>query len=351
MKKIGCFLLAFLMLFSVFSCVDADADAPREKAGGIHGASGDFYPSEFLFFDGEEIGFDEFRYYYLNYKNMYLAENASHFDAEGTEEALKEEILNCLRDTYAIRALAKQHGVKLTKKEKAAVQSEIEKAVEAEGGEEAFDKMLASSFMTKDLYTYMMEYSSLYLKLFNTLYSDGGKEAFSEKEFYEYYREHYVAVQEIMIPYKEGETKENHPETQKEAEGIYKKAAAGEDFWALIEAYGKDENMLDFPDGYYFTEGQAESVLWEKSRTLEIGTISEPVAAESGLYIIKRLDLKEGRMRENRETALFGYTDTLGTWHSGAYDEAFEVLYRERGEKIEIKTGEAWNEISTKTVF
>lgn len=351
MKKFLCFLFALFVLLPFSSCEKAEDTAEREKAGGIRSDAGDLYPSRFLVFDGEEIGFDEFRYYYLNYKNMYLAENPEHFNAEGAEDALKEEILNCLRDTYAIRALAKQYKIKLTKAEKKAIQKEVENAIEAEGGNENFDAMLKSSFMTKDLYTYLMEYSALYLKVFNTLYQDGGKEAWSDQEFYEYYREHYVAVQEIMIPYKQGEGKENHPETKKEADKIYAKAAEGEDFWALIESFGKDEAMLDYPDGYYFTEGQAEDVLWKASCDLKIDQISEPIAGEGGLYIIKRLPLKEGRMNENRETALFGYTDTLGTVHTGAYDKAFEELYRARAEKIEVETSEAFENASTKTVF
>ena len=49
------------------------------------------------------------------------------------------------------------------------------------------------------------------------------------------------------------------------------------------EKFGKDENMLDYPDGYYFTKGQAEDALYQASQALEIGGISEPIAAESGL--------------------------------------------------------------------
>jgi hypothetical protein len=339
------------MLLPFSSCEEDLPETEREKVGGIHGSEGDVTPSQILMFDGQEVGFDEFRYYYLNYKNMYLSENPDHFEAEGAEEALKEEIINCLRDTFSIRALAKEHKIKLTKAEKATVKKEIEKAIEAEGGQDNFEAMLESSFMTEDLYTYMMEYSALYLKVFNTLYRDGGKEAWSDKEFFDFYRKHYVAVQEIMIPYQEGESKENHPETKKEADGIYQKAAKGEDFWSLIESYGKDETMLDYPDGYYFTEGQAEDALWNASKSLEINQISEPIPAESGLYIIKRLELKEGRMNENRSTALFGYTDTLGTWHPGAYDEKFEALYQEKGEKIKIEYTEFWDMISTQSVF
>ena len=351
MKKLLCLFLALFMLLPFSSCKKEETAKPREKAGGIRTENGEIYPEAFLVFDGKEIGFDEFRYYYLNYKNMYLAENKDHFEKEGTEEDLKQEILNCLRDSFAIRALAEKHKVSLTKEEKAAVQSEIEKTIEAEGGSENFEKMLAESFMTKDLYTYMMEYSALYLKLFNTLYAEGGKEAWSDQEFYEYYRKHYLAVQQIFIPYESGETKENHPETAKTAQDIYQKAKDGEEFWPLIEKFGKDENMLDYPDGYYFTKGQAEDALYQASQALEIGGISEPIAAESGLYIIKRMELKELRMKENKETTLFGYTDTLGKWNAGAYDEEFGKLYRERADQIKMEYSEYWDAVSTKTVY
>lgn len=350
MKRILSFLLCIVILCSLAAC--KKDDAVRSQIGGIHAKSGDLYPDKFLQFDNTDVGFDLFRYYYLNYKNMHLEEDPDYFEKEGSEENLKKEILNALQDFHAIQFLAAENGVKLNKSDKELVREDIDKTIEFYNGKEAFLTYLEDSFMSEDLYVYMMEYSSLYLKLFNKLYKDGGKKEWSDEKFYSYYKENYLAAQQIFLPYSDkNETKENHPETTKLAEEIHKKATGGEDFWKLLETYGKDEKMPDYPDGYYFTKGQAEDVLYEATAALKENEISKPVQGETGLYIIRRMEMKELRMKENRETTLYGYTDTLGNWNAGAYDNEFQELYKSRAEKIKVVYSDYWNEVSTKTVY
>ncbi len=351
MKRIFALLSALIFLFCGASCNKKEYTYPEEKLGGIRTDAGETYPEAFLTFDGKSVPFDVFRYYYLNYRDEYLKENEKHFESEGAEKALKEEVLACLLDYYAVQFLAKEHGVALEEDEMDAVREEIQQTVDFYGDEESFLKILHESYMSHGLYYKMMEYSSLYLKLFNTLYEDGGKEAWSDEEFYEYYRAHYLAVQQIFIPYEEGESGKHCENTMAKANSVHAEATGGKDFWKLIEAYGKDDTMLDYPDGLYFTEGEAEDVLYEAAKGLAVGEISTPVTAESGIYIIKRMELKELRMQENRSTALFGYYDTLDEWHAGAYDDAFYQLYRERAEKIKVEYSDFWNLVSTESVY
>lgn len=74
---------------------------------------------------------------------------------------------------------------------------------------------------------------------------------------------------------------------------IYARIEAGEDFDALIAEYGEDPGMAQEPasvDGYYVCEN---SETWEQAFTdgamaLEkVGDISEPVASDSGVHIIR----------------------------------------------------------------
>ena len=351
MKRLFALSLAMLLCFTFPSCGQTEYSYPEEKLGGIQTSQGKIYPEPFITFDKTEVSFDMFRYYYLNYRDEYLKEDKDHFKAEGAEDAMKEEVLSCLLDYYAVLFLAKEYKVKLSDEEMDAVREDIQKTIDFYGEEEEFLSVIHESHMSHGLYYKMMEYSSLYLKLFNTLYEDGGKEAWSDEEFYEYYRKNYLALQQIYIPFETGETETNHTETLAKANDVYNKAADGADFWKLIEAHGKDETMLDYPDGFYITKGEAEDALYEAANKLAIGEISKPVVGKSGLYIIKRLELKELRMKENRSTALFGYYDTTDTWHAGAYDSAFQELYRKRAEKIKVDYGTYWDQISSETVY
>ncbi len=349
MKRILSLLLCLITLFPLVAC--EKENRPRPQAGGLHTENGDLYPTTFLTFDQTPVEFDLFRYYYLNYKNMYLEEDAAYFEKDGMQEQLKNEILQVLKDFYAIQFLAKEHKIQLSKEEQKSVQADIDKTIEFYNGKDAFLSFLEESYMTEDLYEYMMEYSALYLKLFNKLYKNDGKMEWDDEEFYEYYEKNYVAAQQIFLPFEQNETKENHPKTAELANSLYEKAINGEDFWELVKTYGKDEKMLDYPDGYYFTKGQAEDVLFEATVALEENGITKPVLGEKGLYIIRRMKMKPLRMDENRETALYGYTDTMNEWHAGAYDTEFQELYKARAEKIKIEKNDYWNEVSTKTVY
>lgn len=349
MKRSLLMILALFLLFSHVSC--GKEEAAEEKLGGLHTSSGDLYPTSFLSFDGEKIPFSEFRYYYLNYKNMYLQEDPEYFQTPGAQEDLKEEVLQILLDSHAVRLLAKENKISLSREEKAGVKAEIDATVSSFGGDGAFEEDLHASFMSRSLYESMMEYSSLYLKLFNTLYGEGGKEAFTDEEFYDYYKKTHLAVLQIYLPFAEGESAESAPATAALAESIYQKAVGGEDFLSLIEQHGKDEKMLSYPDGYYIAQGEAEEVLYQASAALKEGEISRPVAGESGLYIIKRVPLIQARMDENRDIALFGYRDAMDEFHPGAYDDLFFELYRERGKKIQVVKDGIWDQVSTETVY
>lgn len=351
MKRLFALLAALIFLLSLPSCSKKQYDYPEEKLGGIRTDEGEVYPATFLTFDGTEVPFDIFRYYYLNYRDEYLKENEDHFRTEGAEKALKEEVLTCLLDYYAIQFLAEENDVKLDDEEMEAVRDDIQQTVDFYGSEEAFLEVIHQSYMSHGLYYKTMEYSSLYLKLFYELYEDGGKEAWTDEEFYAYYRENYLALQQIYIPFADGETAENCETTLAEAKSVYDEAVGGGDFWQLIEKYGKDETMLDYPDGLYLTEGEGEEALYLAAKALDVGEISEPVVGLGGVHIIKRMELKELRMNENRSTALFGYYDTMDEWHAGAYDAAFQELYRERANEIKVDYGEYWDLISTETVY
>ncbi len=349
MKRITSLVLCLLMVLTATACQKAQ---PREKIGGIRLESGEeVYPEPLLFFDSQEVLFDEFRYFYLNYKNLYLEENADYFKDGNNEKELKEEVLQCLLDRWAVLFLAKENRVRLSSDEKKAIELQIEETKAGYESEAVFLEELKKNGLSLSLYREMLTYSSLYLKVFDTLYRDGGKEAFTDEEFYAWFREHYLAVQQIYLPFVEGESENNCEQTKQTANSILEQAKNGTDFWTLVEQYGKDETMLSYPDGYYFTQGQAETELYEASKALAIGAVSDPVITSSGIYLIKRMELRTLRMEENRESALFGYRDSADVWHGGAYDDAFYELYRARAKAIQVQYSDAWDKISTASVF
>lgn len=80
---------------------------------------------------------------------------------------------------------------------------------------------------------------------------------------------------------------------QPKIDEVNAKIQAGEDFDALIEAYGEDPGMQEEPgktNGYYVS---SDSVMWESIFTetamglAKVGDVSEPVLGSNGVHIIK----------------------------------------------------------------
>ena len=74
------------------------------------------------------------------------------------------------------------------------------------------------------------------------------------------------------------------------AEEILARALAGEDFDALIAAYGTDPGMQTYPDGYTFTRYVMVQEFQDAVEELEIGQISGIVPSRFGFHIIKRVE-------------------------------------------------------------
>lgn len=347
MKKTICILLCFCFLVPFLAACSNET----EQLGYLLIDGQQTYPETVLVINGENISFDEFRYYYLNCRDEMLKVDEAVFQTEGAEEALKSEVLDLLRMKAAIEAAISEEGIALTSAERRQIRDEIDDTIQLYGGSDAFYENLHASYMSIQYYREMMEFSALRGKLMEKLFGAGGRMKWSDEAFYQYYEENYLAVQVLKLAYRTGDTADNHPAVSAEMDAIREKIAAGEDFWTLIETYGEDDEMEGYPDGYYVTEGEAEETLYEAAKALTAGEISEPVAGADGLYLIRRVALKKERMDENRNSALNGYTDSLGYYHNGAYDDEFEEACRQRAATLTVSYPEIWSKISSSTVF
>ena len=118
MKRTVLLFISLLLFVSLLSCQGGEALTVPEAQGGLHGANGDYYPEEFLTFNGETVTFAEFRCCYLNFKNKYLEEDPDYFSQSGREEALKTEALQYLLDTWSVRFMARDQKIGLDREEK-----------------------------------------------------------------------------------------------------------------------------------------------------------------------------------------------------------------------------------------
>ena len=103
----------------------------------------------------------------------------------------------------------------------------------------------------------------------------------SIEEIYAKYKTDYACAQHILV------------EDKATADKVYKLAAKGEDFDALIKEYGKDPGMEANPNGYVFTTGEMVKEFETATFALGENKISKPVQSQYGYHIIKRLPLPD----------------------------------------------------------
>lgn len=345
MKKHLFILMLIPLLF--FSSCEKNSPALKEVSGETETQTEEFYPKDFLFLNNESVSFEEFRYYYLNYKNMYLEKDAAFFDQEENEEKLKNDIVTILLDNRGIRLLAEENGFVLTNADRKAVAENIKNA-KKEHGEKAFSESLSSVFMTEDLYRRSLENALVSSKLFSTLFEEGGKFAWDKKTYYAYFKENFLSAETVLFPYEKKETKEKCENTLKKAEEFLEKLKSGEEFYYLVNTYGND---LVFYEGDSFQKGKEKDTFYQAVAPLKAGEISPPVLTEDGVFLLRRIEDSPSLMEKKRANALFGSTDEKGVFHPGAYDEEFILLYKKRSENIKITYGKEWNGIRSNTVF
>ncbi|MBR5295841.1 MAG: hypothetical protein IKU24_04545 [Clostridia bacterium] len=346
MKKSLSIFLA-ICLFFLPSCKAKTVDS-QEVFFGLHLEDGDVFLNDFLLFDQQKISFEKFRYYYLNYKDKYLKEDPSFFENQENENLLKEQVVSVLLDLFATNKLAEKHKVAITKNDQKALEEEVQKTIKSYENKDAFMKVLSDSHLTYDLYLDVLKSSFLNLKLFQTLFQDGGICAWNQEEFYHYYQENYLSTLEIFLPFEEGENEQNHPKTMEKAQEILGKIQSRNDFYLLSEKYDRGGNTKNYPEGKPLSK---EEDFYQTVSAVSIGETTQPLLKKDGLSIIKRLEITPIHMDKNRESILFGYTDENGVRHSGAYDKNFISLYKKEAEKITVTYTDLWDEISTKTVF
>lgn len=100
------------------------------------------------------------------------------------------------------------------------------------------------------------------------------------------------------LRYSQDEVKASHVlvKSESEAQEVYKKAKAGEDFEVLAKKYSTDpsaaQNMGDLG---YFTRARMVPEFAEAAFKMKAGEISEPVKTVFGYHIIKVTDVRKGK--------------------------------------------------------
>ena len=138
--RLICLLAALLLPLSFVAC----AKVSREPVGSCA---------------GQEILYDELRFQAL----LYLEKNEN-----CSEEELRAGVEDALLEHYAIHALCAEYLPELSSENdaiKKAVDEEIQRAINSQGGKSAYKKMLKERYMTEDLMRRMLSVAQMQIEL------------------------------------------------------------------------------------------------------------------------------------------------------------------------------------------
>lgn len=272
---------------------------------------------------GEDVDYEEYRYFYLNAKNTASSGDDSYWSENpDAAEKLKSDTLNSLAQFHAITSTAKEMGVELTEEDSASVDSTVQMYIDAYT-EEKFNEMLEESFLSLDLFKEINGVVSLESKLYDAIVAEGTKFPCDDESIKSVLLgDDYVRVMHILYA------------DEATAQGILEQAqnATDDEFYELAQS-AEDGGMVDNKAGYCFTTGEMVEEFEKASFELEVGQTSGLVKSDYGYHIIRRLEKDADYIEENFENlkssyltnSYYKYIDTVAG--DVAKDASFSPIY------------------------
>lgn len=225
-----------------------------------------------------EIAGVESRKYDYEFLKAYLIQT------EISEEELIDAVpyLSSYNEEVVLMASkAKAAGMTLSADELA----EINAAVMPDAENIYADMLVASVAKGLENYTYALNY-------INSLQFD-----VSEDEIIKMYNDNYVCAKHILISTIDDSGKPLSDKDKKlakeKADYALKRLSRGDTFEMLIEEYGEDPGMKNYPDGYVFTKGEMVEEFENAVYGMKVGQTSAIIESVYGYHIIRRMPLPE----------------------------------------------------------
>ncbi|MBQ9544770.1 MAG: peptidylprolyl isomerase [Clostridia bacterium] len=337
MKRLLALILCAAMLPALFACSE-NKELVSVSGGYVLVGDEQVVPEYVLEIDGEKVGFDRYRYLFLNVcdrmtENVAEDQLSAFWNAENVA-AVKKEVEDTLLREYALKKYASEKKLTLTKAEEEEVDDLVARVIDNLGTDE-FNKSMNTLYLTRQLYRSLEAEQKLFQKIYEYLFGENGDRALSDAEYKEMFKTKYICAEHILIDYEVGEDRNSCSATLVKAQTVL--AEAQESFAAAMEKYSADEGYKDYPTGYYFTQDDVVSEFWNAASSLKPGEISQPVVTDEGVHIIRRLEPDEAQMNALKETVLWGKTTADGSFRPGVYSENFETFYKELGNRYSSK--------------
>lgn len=300
------------------------------------------YDTVVMTIDGEDITYENYRYYYLNCAATISGGSSEFWEKEENKDQLdevKRQVLDELSYEIAVRHLAAEAGVTVTDEDRKNLQSNIDYLdymYQYQYGI-TFSQAISSYFMTKNSYSWLFEYETLVDGLFEK-YSqkEAGKLDFSEDKIAAE-EANYCHVKHILYM-ADGTSSQTDEEllakatkTANDLRSIENAEELEDRFDELIASDSADYDS-EGENFYYFTTGEMDEAFEEASFALEEGAVSEPIKSAYGYHVILRLPIDREYFTQN-------------IWAG----KQFQALIREKADALTVTPTDFYNELTPLT--
>lgn len=279
----------------------------------------------YMSIDGKEVSKKEFYQNYDLYAQVFAL-----------QQQLNSQIVSIFQRDYIVKRDLEKNNIKITDEE---FKKAIDEAVNRIGSKEAYEDYLDFMNTTKEVFEQNIK---------SNLENEKHNEWFAKK--------HSVKDEELKKEYeaKKGEldwvdTKHILVKTKEEADEVYKKLKAGEDFKKLSDKYSTDKTAKS-NDGRLgkINSSRLDSNYAQAAAKLKKGEFSQPVKSQFGYHIIYLNDKAvglEAHREELKKSALMSSYESYMSEEAKKLDVKF---YDKEGKEIKPET-ENKPEIKEKT--
>lgn len=263
-----------------------------------------------LSIDGFEVPYEQFRYLACNYMDTYANGDENYWTAENAalaQDAIFDQCFDTLCIQYATLSLCREYGID---RDSSAITEVVDalvaSSVKEYGDEKAYVTALRESYMNDSVYRFFTTVRVCQEELYYALLEKGVIEPKDENLYPLLEDDTFIRVKQILIQNDPGEDPE---ENRKKAEELHSRAAAGEDFDALVQSDGEDLYMFNNTDGYYICRGVWYHEFEDAAFALEVGEISDVIRTAAGYSILLRCEKDPAYLQKNRDELCDDYRD------------------------------------------
>lgn len=294
---------------------------------------------------------------YAFYKGLVLscrsriAEDAGVWENEEraaeTEEKIRSEVMQAIRDFYAVFALCEEYDIDINDDYiNEQVEQVLESQMEQYSNKKEYAAALEKEHLNHSVNRLMQQQDVCNSTLYYAMINSGAIETDPDTLRNLIYSDAFIRVKQILIVGEQSPVSDDgsffippqqhtNEEARQLAEQVREKYLAGEDFDKLVQKYGESLYMASNTDGYYLCKGMWDPVNEDAVFSLVVDQVSPVIASDQGYSIFLRCEKDEAYIDQNFEKLCQDY-----------YEASFRLALEKKSASLKVETTALYDSVS-----